>query len=63
MIKGRRTTVDIFGIIFYVVNIAIFQLDKETVPFTGIVITLMDLQFTQDRQCLREILFSVCDGW
>jgi hypothetical protein len=50
--------VDIFGGLYYIVDVARIQVVKETVPYSAVVITLMDLRSTHKWEFLCKILFS-----
>jgi hypothetical protein len=50
--------VDISGGLYYVVDVARIQAVKETVPYSAVVITLMDLRSKHKREVVGKILFS-----
>jgi hypothetical protein len=50
--------VDIFGGLYYVVDVTRIQVVKETLHCSAIVITLMDLRSEHKREFVCKILFS-----
>jgi hypothetical protein len=57
-LQGRQTKVDIFGGLYYVVDVTRIQVVKEAVPYSAVVITLMDHRSTHKREFACKILFS-----
>jgi hypothetical protein len=49
---------DIFGGLYYVVDVTRIQVVKEAVPYSVVVITLMDHRSTHKRESVCKILFS-----
>ena len=49
---------DILGGLYYIGDVARIQAVKETVPYSSVVITLMDLRSKHKREFICKILFS-----
>ena len=49
---------DNFGGLYYVVVVARIQVVREAVPYSAVVITLMDHRSTHKREFVCKILFS-----
>jgi hypothetical protein len=49
--------VDILGGLYYVVDVARIQAVKETVPYSAVLITLMELRSKHKREFICKIIF------